>query len=217
MSISNFIFIDESGDPGNKLENGASSKHYAELALQINGDILGDFITHIINWKYVLGQPYETKALPKGLQCKRYLTPILELHSQGKIKCSCVYLFKEYYTGPYLKSEPPQPLYFRNFIHKKLLEYHFTEFPVAHTAGINLIFDDYRLPFEEVRKVENYLQNNWNLPDFRRIIHTNSISNLALQVTSQLVEIIKSIILGTIDDGRKQLLSFITLKDITNI
>ena len=81
-----FIFIDESGDPGNILKNGASSKHYAELALQLNGDILSDFIAHIISWKYVLGKPYETKALPKGSQCKRYLAPILELHHQGKLK-----------------------------------------------------------------------------------------------------------------------------------
>ena len=219
--MTNYIFIDESGDPGNILVDGASSKHYAELALQLNNDdSLSDFIAHIINWKYVLGKPYETKALPKGDQCKRYLAPILELHYQGKLKCSCVYLFKDRYSGPYLKPELPtghKPLYFRNFIHKELLEHHFTQFPITHKARINLIFDDYRMHFEEVRNIEDYLQNNWNLPDFRRIIHTNSISNLALQVTSQLVETINDIVLGTIDKERRQLLSFIALKDITNI
>ena len=198
--------------------DGASSKHYAELALQLNGDSLSDVIAHIINWKYVLGKPHETKDLPTGEQCKRYLAPILELHSQGRLKCSCVHLLKDRYTGPYLKPElrtGHNPFYFRNFIHKKLLEHHFTQFPITHSARINLIFDDYRMPFEETRNIENYLQNNWDLPTFRRIIHDDSIPNLALQITSQLVGTINDIVSGTIDNERKELLSFIVLKDIT--
>jgi len=218
--MAEYLFIDESGDPGYILLDRASSKHYAELALQLNGDSLSDVIAHIINWKYVLGKLYETKDLPKGEQCKRYLAPILELHRQGKLKCSCVHLFKDCYTGPYLKPELPtghEPLYFRNFIHKELLEHHFTQFPITHKVGINLIFDDYRMPFEEVRNIEDYLQNNWNLPTFKRIIHDDSIPNLALQITSQLVRIVNGIVLGTIDKERKELLSFIALKDITRI
>jgi len=218
--MAEYLFIDESGDPGYILLDRASSKHYAELALQLNGDSLSDVIAHIINWKYVLGKLYETKDLPRGEQCKRYLAPILELHRQGKLKCSCVHLFKDRYTGPYLKPELPtghEPLYFRNFIHKELLEHHFTQFPITHKVGINLIFDDYRIPFEEVRKTEDYLQNNWNLPAFKRIIHDDSIPNLALQITSQLVRIVNGIVLGTIDKERKELLSFIALKDITRI
>ena len=218
--MAEYLFIDESGDPGYILLDRASSKHYAELALQLNGDSLSDVIAHIINWKYVLGKLYETKDLPKGEQCKRYLAPILELHRQGKLKCSCVHLFKDRYTGPYLKPELPtghEPLYFRNFIHKELLEHHFTQFPITHNVGINLIFDDYRIPFEEVRNTEDYLQNNWNLPAFKRIIHDDSIPNLALQLTSQLVRIVNGIVLGTIDKERKELLSFIALKDITRI
>ena len=216
--MAEYLFIEESGDPGYILLDRASSKHYAELALQLNGDSLSDVIAHIINWKYVLGKLYEAKDLPRGEQCKRYLAPILELHRQGKLKCSCVHLFKDRYTGPYLKPELPtghEPLYFRNFIHKELLEHHFTQFPITHKVGINLIFDDYRMPFEEVRNIEDYLQNNWNLPSFKRIIHDDSISNLALQITSQLVRIVNGIVLGTIDKERKELLSFIALKDIT--
>ncbi len=218
--MAEYIYIDESGDPGNILADGASSKHYAELALQLDGDSLPDFIAHIINWKYVLGKPHETKSLPKGNQCKRYLAPILELHHQGKLKCSCVYLLKDQYTGPYLKPKLPtghKPIYFRNFIHKELLEHHFAQFPIKPRTGINLIFDDYRIPFEEARKIEDYLQNNWNLPNFRRIVHADSIPNFTLQVTSQLVEAVKNIVLGTINPERKQLLDFIVLKDITSI
>lgn len=203
------------------LEDGASSKHYAELALQVDSDdSLSDFVSHIISWKYVLGKLHETKPLPKGKNCERYLTPILELHEQGKLNCSCVYLIKEYYHGPYLKSELPtgyKPLFFRNFIHKELLLHHFTKFPIGDDARIHLIFDDYAMEFEDIRNVEDYLQNNWNLPNFWRILHSNSISTIALQVASQLVGAVKDIVLGTSDEDRIKLLSFISLKDITNI
>ena len=55
--MTKYIFIDESGDPGNILAAGASSKHYAELALQLNSDdSLDDFIAHIVSWKYISGK-----------------------------------------------------------------------------------------------------------------------------------------------------------------
>ena len=94
--MAEYLFIDESGDPGYILLDGASSKHYAELALQLNGDSLSGVIAHMISWKYVLGKLYEAKDLPRGEQCQRYLAPILELHHQGKLKCSCVHLFRNY-------------------------------------------------------------------------------------------------------------------------
>lgn len=219
--MSKHIFIDESGDPGNILINGASSKHYAALALELsNDDTLSNLTAHIISWKYVLGKLNETKDLPTGNQCTRYLAPILELHNQGKLNCSCIYLRKESYSGPYLKPELPTghiPLYFRNFIHKELLEYHFDQFPTINNERIRLIFDDYRMNFEEVRKFEDYLQNNWNLPGFWRIIHANSICAIPLQVASQLVTTIKDIALGVLKEEMKQLLSFIAVKDITSI
>lgn len=215
-----FIFIDESGDPGNILEDGASSKYYAELALQINSDSFGDFIAHIISWKYVSGRLLETKPLPKGAQCRRYLAPLLELYYQGNLYCSCVYLLKDSYSGPYLKPELStghKPLKFRNFIHRQLLEHHFTQFPMTNRAEINLIFDEYKMSLADNRNLEDYLHTNWNLPSFECICHASSIYTCALQVASQLVNAIKDIALGKIDEERRELLSFIALKDITEI
>ena len=221
MEENTYLFIDESGDPGYKIEDEASSRYYLELALQINSDIsLRDIIAHIITWKYTWGILRETKSLPKDKDGVRYFAPILELHYQGKLNCSCVYLLKESYNGPYLKPEmliEQNPLYFRNFIHKELLKHHFAQFPISEEARIHLIFDDYTMEFEDIRNAEDYLQNNWDIPNFWRILHANSISNIALQVASQLVGAVKDIALGTITDEREQLLSFIALKDITNI
>jgi hypothetical protein len=218
MKKRSYVFIDESGDPGNILENGASSPHYAELALQINEEAWTYFIEHIISWKYVWGRFKELNSLPSRVdQLKRYINPLIELNNRSNLCCSCVYLIKANYTGPYLRTSSTHdqnPIKFRNFVHRKLLEHHFGCFP-THDYGIELVFDRYRMTTEEENNLKEYLINNWNLPNFEYICHVNSIYSEAMQVTSQLVNATKDIILGTADGNRKSLLDFIVLKDIT--
>jgi hypothetical protein len=214
-----YIFIDESGDPGNILEEGASSTYYAELALQINEEAWAYFIEHVINWKYVLGKFGEINTLPpRNDQLKRYINPLIELHNRNFLHCSCVYLMKENYTGPYLKltsRNEQNPIKFRNFIHRKLLENHFQLFPIVD-CEIELVFDRYRMSNKEENNLKEYLINNWNLPDFEYICQVNSLYSEAMQVTSQLVNAMKDIIFGTADINRRALLNFVFLRDITN-
>lgn len=66
-----------------------------------------------------------------------------------------------------------------------------------------------------MHNLEEYLINNWNLPNFEHICHVNSIYSEVMQVTSQLVNAMKDIVLGIADDNRKTLLDFVILKDIT--
>jgi hypothetical protein len=95
-----------------------------------------------------------------------------------------------------------------------LLEHHFSLFP-AYDSEIELVFDRYRMSSKEADNLEEYLMNNWNLPKFEHICHVNSIYSEAIQITSQLVNAMKDIIFGTVDDERRALLNFIVLKDIT--
>lgn len=220
MNENLYLFIDESGDPGYAIEEGASSQHYAELALQLNDDGLEDCLAHITSWKYVLGKYREPKSLPTGKERKlsRYLAPFVEASDRGNLCCSCVYLLKSDYTGPYLKpSSPsgPNPIWFRNFIHRKLLEFHFGLF-LPQGKRIELIFDRYRMSSEAISNLEQYLKDNWNLPIFEYICHVNSVYTEAIQVASQLVNAIKDIAIGTATNDMKELLSFIKLIDITH-
>src|SRR3972149_3794769 len=128
--------------------------------------------------------------------------------------CSCVYLIKANYKGPYLLESKYNPLRFRNFVHRKLLEHHFTSFPVRDRE-IELVFDRYRMNKDEIDNLESYLRGNWNLPQIRYITHISSIYSGVMQVTSQLVSAVKDIILETTDGNIRSLLSFIKLKDIT--
>ncbi len=67
-----------------------------------------------------------------------------------------------------------------------------------------------------ISNLEQYLRDNWNLPEFEHICHVNSIYTEAIQVASQLVNAVKDIALGTATDEMKDLLAFISFKDITN-
>jgi len=213
-----YIFIDESGDPGYVLKEGASSVYYAELALQINEEGWAYFIEHVISWKYVLGKFQEFKSLPARVdQLRRYINPLTELYNRKCLFCSCVYLIKANYIGPYLQpssTSEQSPIKFRNFVHRKLLEHHFKLFP-AYDSEIELVFDRYRMSSKEANNLEEYLINNWNLPNFEYICHVNSIYSEVMQVTSQLVNAMKDIILRTADEDRRTLLNFVDLKDIT--
>lgn len=214
--MATFIFIDESGDPGNVLEEGASSPYYAEIALQINKDNFKYFAEHVVAWQYILGRFDELKTLPANAQqLKRYIDPLIGLCDNNCLYCSCVYLIKASYKGPYFRVNSYNPLKFRNFVHRRLLEYHFGCFPV-YDSDIELIFDRYRMSDSEIDNLEKYLRGNWNLPRFRYISHINSIYSGVMQVTSQLITAMKDVILGTAEGSSKRdLLNFIKLKDIT--
>jgi hypothetical protein len=215
MSV--FIFIDESGDPGNILEEGASSPYYSELALQIKKETFNVLAEHIIGWQYMHGRFYEEKSLPKNpKQLKRYLDPLIHLSDTNDLCCSCVYLFKADYQGPYFHGDKRDVTKFRNFVHRKLLEYHFQCFP-ADGNSIELVFDRYRMSKDDRDNLETYLENNWGLPRFTNISHIDSMISGAMQVTSQLVSATKDIILKHGDDNKMRLLNFIKLKDITKI
>ena len=214
-----YLFIDESGDPGEIAADGSNSKYYAELALQVNKDDFIGFSEHMTNWRYIKGKFREFKKLPGGKDLYRFLTPIVELHKEGIVKCSCVYLDKERYTGPYLKTTPekkPNPLKLRNFVHRQLLEFHFSRYP-PDSDDIEVVFDRFEMSKEALINLEGYMRNNWNLPTFKYITHADSIYCEALQLTGQLVNAIKDLKFGAVNPELEKILIFLPAKDITDV
>jgi hypothetical protein len=212
-----FVFIDESGDPGNDLRDGASSPYYSELAFQIDKKYFTQLNEHVITWRYVLGRFTEQNTLPNNIHSlKRYITPLFELSNENRIFCSCVYLTKKDYNGPYFHGEQYNALKFRNFIHRKLLEFHFKCFPY-NEDDIELIFDRYRMTKVEIENVNSYLANNWNLPRFGNITHIDSIYSELMQLTSQLVSSAKDMFVSHGNDEKRDLLAFIKGKDISRL
>jgi len=213
-----YLFIDESGDPGDNDGTGGNSLQYAELALQIKPEYMKELVRHITNWRYVEGIIAEPKKLPddEGRQ-RDYLRPMIELHKAGGIKCSAVYLLKSKYSGPYLKADSPiwnNRIRFRNFVHKQLLEHHFNMYPPTQDDYVVAILDYYRMSRADFENVTFYLRDICELP-LDNLTHLESKCSWVLQTAGQLVNTVSRIPLGSVGESTMQMLSFIALKDIT--
>lgn len=217
MPKRDYLFIDESGDIGSG--EGDSSKYYAELVFHITDDSIPHITKHIVNWRYIRGFNREMKGLGKKSDIGIFLSPLSEMKNQNLISCSAIYLVKNNYTGPYLKSSSPRgedPISFRNFVHRQLLEFHFSRYRPS-TNNIELVFDRFEMTSEAMKNLEDYLKGNINLPDFKHITHADSLYTDFLQIASQLVNSIRDIALNETSEVQDNLCEFISLKDITYI
>jgi hypothetical protein len=95
-----------------------------------------------------------------------------------------------------------------------LLEWHFENNPPFGDEKIDLVFDRFDMSKEDKINLEDYLQNNWNLPTFKEIVHADSVYIETLQLAHQLVNLVKDVIMdsATFDP---RLLEFVKIKDIT--
>lgn len=213
-----FLFVDESGDAGDNVTKG-STIYYTELVIQTEYGCLNPLVWHITKWRYEEGISSEPKHLPKDEdKCKNLLKPIIELQQEGVIKCSAVYLLKEKYTGPYLKTNSPfynNRLRFRNFVHRQLLEHHFGLYPKAQDDYMSVIFDYHRMGRGDFKNITNYLCNicEFELDD---IIHLDSVCSWVLQLVGLLANGVSQAQLGETPKSITDMLSFIPMKDITN-
>jgi len=215
-----FLFIDESGDPGDNDGTKLNTIYYAELAIQTEYGCLSPLVEHIIKWRHDEGISNEPKHIPKDEgKCQDFLEPIIKLHQSGVIQFSAVYLRKDKYTGPYLKTDSltwNNRLSFRNFVHRQLLEHHFSLYPKERDDYISAIFDYYRMSRSDFKNITNYL---CNICKFRldSIVHLDSECSWVLQLAGQLAHAISQAQLGKTPKSITDMLSFVSLKDITNI
>lgn len=215
-----FLFVDESGDAGDNDGTGRNTLYYTELVIQAEYRRLRPLVWHITKWRYEEGISSEPKHLPKDEgKCKDLLKPIVELHQTGFIKCSAVYLLKSKYTGPYLKTESPiwnNRLRFRNFVHKQLLKHHFSLYPKAQDDYISAIFDYHRMARSDFKNITHYLCKICKF-ELDNIIHLDSECSWVLQLAGQLAHGVSQAQLGKTTKSITDMLSFMPLKDITNI
>lgn len=220
MNKPSFLFIDESGDAGDNDGTGKNTIYYTELAIQAEYGCLNPLVWHITKWRYEEGISSEPKHLPKDeSKCKDLLKPIIELHRTGIIKCSAVYLLKEKYTGPYLKTDSPiwnNRLKFRNFVHRQLLEHHFNLYPKKQDDYISVIFDYHRMARRDFKNITHYLCEICEF-ELDNILHLDSVCSWVLQLVGLLANGVSQVQLGKTPKSITDMLNFIPVKDITNI
>ena len=219
MPKHDYIFVDESGDAGYKLDpitgELLSSNYYVAAALHLTDDAFRDLNRHVVAFRYYTGFIKELKIPPRKLQFERLLGPISMLAQEGKrIWASVVYVDKLRYTGPYLKPEGRRrvnPVMFRNFILRLLLEHHLLAHPLQ-TRQYDLVLDRVDLTKMQADELWHYIRGNLTVPSPDHITHASSIYIEGLQVVHHIAEGFKNIFKS---NGIPPELSFVNPRNLT--
>jgi len=179
MAKRDFIFIDESGEPGRKVP------YYIQGLLHITDESLKNINIHLGAFRYFgcIKRELVSTRLTK-LQKEQLLNIFkLSVNNNNFIKTSVVYVEKNNYKGPYLGKNDFNPNYFRNLIIRKLLEFHFQN-NKPQSKEIELIIDRFYSSEELEQRLRNYLRTDkYNLlPNFLHIIQADSRYVELLQV-----------------------------------
>jgi len=166
-----FIFIDESGEPGEK------THYYIQGLLHITDESLKKLNIHLGAFRYFGSIKRELKSTRLTKLQREQLLNILKLSIDDNnfVKASAVYVNKSDYKGPYLRKDDFNPCYFRNLIIRKLLEFHFQN-NNPQSKEIEIVVD--RIYSSEIQEqhLRNYLRTDkYNrIPDFLHIIQADS-------------------------------------------
>lgn len=220
----NFVFVDETGDPGSDISKGASlyfgmallsvkDKDYKALRLLLSQ----------IHWLRGTATSIELrKTYNKSLDLMRGLK---ELANHGVISASGLYINKEDYGGRYLKwsdvDVPPTEwtYYLRNYLLRHLLEFHF-ETVGTIDKPIDLVLD--RVILTERQRENTYaylssrtkipLRESFSIPPVEHLTICNSEYVGGLEIAHVLADILKETIKGDIASEAKAVSDFVRIK-----
>ncbi len=219
MPRHDYIFVDESGDPAYTHDPVSgqliSSSFYVAAALHLCDDSFGDLNKHIAAFRYYSGLSRELKIPPEREEFTKLIGPIQAMAEGGKnIWASVVYLDKLEYTGSYLKpggERPADPVRFRNYILRRLLEHHFQEYELQ-SSHYDLVLDRVELTSEQRENLWQYFAGNSDIPTPVHITHAASIYVEGLQVVHHIANAYISVVGGARPPGE---LSFVNARDLT--
>ena len=219
MPKHDYLFVDESGDPGYRLDLASgelvSTPYYTAAVLHLTDDAFVHINRHMAAFRYYSGMNRELKLPREQPAVNRLLEPIGELSESGEsIWASAVYLDKRGYTGYYLKGErgrSPYPARFRNFVLRRLLEHHFRSYAVE-SSQYELVLDRFEMTLAEEDELRSYLAENYDIPTPTRITHASSIYVEGLQLVHHIANGFRDAPFGRRVSSE---LAFVNARDIT--
>ena len=219
MPKHDYLFVDESGDPGYALDAQSgellSTPYYTSAVLHIVDDAFRYVNMHMSAFRFYSRLMNELKIPAGREQFTILMEPIGVLAENGAdIFASVVYLDKRHYTGRYLKpggEREQDPVRFRNFVLRRLLEHHFKTYSLQ-SSRYDLVLDRVDMTKEEREGLENYLAGNLSIPRPNYITHASSIYVEALQIVHHIANGFKSAATG---GSIPESLSFVSSIDIT--
>jgi len=186
-----FIFIDESGDPG------SATEYYILGLLHITDVSLKKINIHLGAFRYFGGVKKELKSTRLNPVQKRHLFDIIksQIGIDRFIKTSALYINKKDYSGPYLIDQPGlsrDATKFRHYVLRRLLEFHFKN-TKQQSNEIEVVIDRFHTLEEKEQQLRNYLRVDiYNaLPKFLHIIQADSQYVDLLQVSDWVAGCVK--------------------------
>ncbi|MEF3692138.1 MAG: DUF3800 domain-containing protein [Candidatus Moraniibacteriota bacterium] len=169
-----FIFLDESGDPGNFTD------YYITGLIHVTDLSLKKLNIHLGALRYFGGVRNELKSTSLNQLQKEHLLDVLKIsmHDGNFVKASAVFVNKKNYKGNYLEDNElykKDPIKFRHFVLRRLLEFHFSK-EKAQSREIELVVDRFHSDESKEQQLRNYLRDIriTTLPEFIHIIQADS-------------------------------------------
>ena len=220
MAKYDYIFVDESGDPGYAIDGRTgellSSPFFAMAALHVTDDSYEGIVRHVSAFRYLRRMARELKIPSEKPDFSRLMQPVQELAEDGvAISASVVYLRKEDYRGPYLHPDGPRgqdARRFWNFALRRLLEWHFAANPLV-SERYDLVLDRVEMSRSQRVELERYLDRNLRIPAPVNVTLASSLYVEALQVVHHIANAY-----GTESSSRtpRDSLRFVRARDITS-
>jgi hypothetical protein len=194
--VRNYIFVDESGDPG--LDG---NPRYMLVGMQMDEDGLTRFRQHLTAFRYhhevvkeLKAQRFADKLSP---QARHLLDFLADLTDDGYIASTATWLEKEKYRkggGPYL-AKTGTTWQFRHFQLRLLLERHVSH--VTWAAETDLVIDRWKMSLDQRGNLEQYLRGNYNLrPVFANITTVDSVYCDPIQVVDIYGRLLRRVVEG---------------------
>jgi hypothetical protein len=221
-----YLFVDETGDPSNKVDLG-SSQYFGMALLQVGSDYYSAVRKVISYYRWLSGMFAELKKLPQktivGLNVLRGIMPLAE---EGLVSASGLYIDKTKYGGRYLTwsdvtaQEDEWPYYLRNYLLRHLLEFHFSPEGISIDT-FDLVLD--RIMLTEPQRVNtlNYLNSKspiplsepFKIPSISYLTIADSEYIGSLQLVHLLAELVKEYAKNTISEEQMKLSKFLRVTE----
>lgn len=216
----NFVFIDETGEPGSEISKGASPFFgFALLSVMDKGYEPLRLLLAQVHW--LSGTAASIGLGQHHIRASSLLRGLRELACNRIISASGLYIEKEHYGGRYLRwsdidvPESEWRYYLRNYLLRHLLEFHFTSLDDLREP-IDLVVDRVLLTEDQRKNTLEYLNSNvviplkepFKIPSIEFLTVADSQYVGGLEITHVLAEILREIAKGTLSKDIKEASDF---------
>ncbi len=209
-----FLFVDESGDPG------TFSPYYILGLLHITDVSLKELNLHLGAMRYFGSVRRELKSSRVTREQREQLIRILrDAHDHNFVRASAVYIPKSEYKGIYLTDRPDQtldPSRFKNLMLRRLLEHHFSVCK-SQSQEVELVVDRFFTSEVVEGRMRRYLREDKHgrLPAFLHITQADSRYVELLQIADWIAGAVKERFFTHEDRDFAELFQYITTAKIT--